>query len=309
MDLGFESLRDRQLLMNDVKKIFWIASYPKSGNTWLRLILCGLFFTEDGNLKNLNVLNEIPKFDKFKNFEFIKNISLIDYNKIFEASEYNEEAQLTLSKYWVEAQRKLNLSYSNYSFFKTHNARLKFKNFAYTNEETTLGFIYIVRDPRDVVISYSKWKNKNIDETIKFLMSNNIMGNQNTISKMPEFIFNWKDHYKSWKNFVKVPSIIIRYEDLLFDLEFEINRIIDFFYINYNIRIDNKNKKIKNIINSTNFKNLQNIESKKGFVEQSEHTVFFRSGEKNQWQYKLTENQQILIQKNFEKEMIQLKYI
>ena len=49
--------------MADYKKIFWISSYPRSGNTWLRLILSGLFFTKDGNLENLDILKKIPKFD------------------------------------------------------------------------------------------------------------------------------------------------------------------------------------------------------------------------------------------------------
>ena len=89
------------------KKMFWISSYPKSGNTWLRLILCGLFFTEDGNINDLNLLNKIPNFDSLENFNFIKNISINDYNKIFNENMYDEESVLTYSKYWIEAQKKI----------------------------------------------------------------------------------------------------------------------------------------------------------------------------------------------------------
>ena len=70
--------------MANYKKIFWVSSYPRSGNTWLRLILCGLFFTKDGNLVNLDILQNIPKLDSLNNFEFIKEISVNDYNLIFE---------------------------------------------------------------------------------------------------------------------------------------------------------------------------------------------------------------------------------
>ena len=295
--------------MIDFNKIFWIASYPKSGNTWLRLILCGIFYTKDGNLENLKILENIPKFDTFDNFKFINNISLSDFKKIFHHNKYNEEAQLTLAKYWLEAQKKIKMSNKNFNFFKTHNARLKFREYYYTNEQTSLGFIYIARDPRDITLSYSKWKNHNIDNTISFLINNNIMGNQNTKNRMPEFIYNWKDHYISWKNFIKVPNLFLRYEDLISDIELEINKILDFFYENYNIKIENKNQKIKNIINSTKFERLQNIELSKGFNEKSQHTNFFRSGKKNQWRNKLNKSQQIILEKNFEKEMIQLKYI
>ena len=92
--------------MIDYKKIFWISSYPRSGNTWLRLILCGLFFTKDGNLENLDILKKIPKLDSLNNFKFIKEISTKDYNLIFEDNKYNEETLVTYSKYWIEAQKK-----------------------------------------------------------------------------------------------------------------------------------------------------------------------------------------------------------
>ena len=305
----FKPLLEIHIVVNDLKKIFWIASYPKSGNTWIRLILSGIFFTKDGNLENLKILDKIPKFDIFENYEFIKKISFNDYKKIFNHNVYNEEAQIALAKYWIEAQKKINYHANKFKFFKTHNARLRFKNYYYTNQITSLGFIYIIRDPRDVIVSYSKWKNSSIEYTVNFLLNNNIMGTQNTKNRMPEFIYNWKDHYKSWKNFIEVPSLFIKYEDLLNDIDFEINRIIEFFYKNYNIKIDNQNIKVKNIIKSTKFENLQKIENDKGFNEQSEHTIFFRKGKKNQWKNKLAKNHENLIKKNFEKEMIQLKYI
>ena len=69
--------------MEKSKKIFWLTSYPKSGNTWIRLILCALFFTKEGNLNDFKILTKIPKFDVLKNFEFVKNISNKDYLTIF----------------------------------------------------------------------------------------------------------------------------------------------------------------------------------------------------------------------------------
>ena len=128
--------------MVDYKKIFWISSYPRSGNTWLRLILCGLFFTKDGNLENLDILINIPKLDSLNNFEFIKNISKNDYDLIFKDNEYNEKTLITYSKYWIEAQKKIKIDKGKYAFFKTHNARIKLKENYYTNELTTYGFVY-----------------------------------------------------------------------------------------------------------------------------------------------------------------------
>ena len=96
--------------MEDYKKIFWLASYPRSGNTWLRLILCGLFFTKDGNVENFDILKKIRKLDSLNNFEFVKEISIDDYNLIFENSEYSKEALVVYTKYWMEAQKKIKIN-------------------------------------------------------------------------------------------------------------------------------------------------------------------------------------------------------
>ena len=298
-------------LMIKKNKIFWISSYPKSGNTWLRFIICGLFFTKDGMIRELEIVKKIPKFDSLNNFKFIKDISLKDYNLIFRDKEYDENTLITYSKYWLQAQQRIKLPDHRLGFFKTHNARIKLNatQIPYTNELTTQGFIYISRDPRDVVLSYSKHTNNNIDSTINILINDKIMGKKKIDNRMPEIITNWKDHYRSWKSFESVPNLFLRYEDLVFDIEKEINKIIDFFKKNFSISIDNKKEKIINIIKSTKFNNLKNIEKKEGFFEKSEYSNFFRNGNMNQWKKKLNSNQKKIIIKYFEKQMIDLKYI
>ena len=140
------------------------------------MILCGLFFTKDGKIDNLDILKKIPKLDSLNNFEFIKEISINDYNLIFANGAYDEETLAAYSKYWIEAQKKIKINNGTYAFFKTHNARIKLKGSHYTNELTTLGFVYISRDPRDIVLSYSKHTNKDIDSTIDLLINDTIMG-------------------------------------------------------------------------------------------------------------------------------------
>ena len=124
---------------------------------------------------------------------------------------------------------------------------------------------------------------------------------------MPEITLNWRDHYLSWKKFLDVPSLFLRYEDLLNDLEFEIKKIINFLYKNYNIEINNQNEKIKNIIETTNFKNLKDKELQYGFYE-NKNSSFFRSGKKDQWLDLLNEEQKNIIEKKFKNQIIELKY-
>ena len=294
-------------MIND-KKMFWISSYPKSGNTWLRLILCGLFFTEDGNLNNFDLLKKIPGFDSLKNFSFVKEKSLKDYDIIFNGTEYNEESVLTYSKYWIEAQKRISIDKGKFGLFKTHNARVKINNNYYTDSSITLGFIYISRDPRDIVISYSKHINKNIDETIRFLLDGQIMKKEKIGNKMPEIILNWRDHYLSWKKFSEVPSLFLKYEDMLNNIELEVKKITNFFYKNYNIKITNESSKIKNIIKSTKFDNLKKKEFQYGFPEHS-HSTFFRKGQQKQWSKILNQKQIEAIEEKFKNQLIELNYI
>ena len=293
----------------DTKKIFWICSYPKSGNTWLRLILAGLFFTNNGKVDNFNLLNKIPKFDLLENFKFIKDLSKQDYNLIFKKKAYDEESLLTYSKYWIEAQKRKNIIEGNFSFFKTHNARIKINSNYYTNSKTTLGFIYITRDPRDIVISYSNHMKRSIDYTINFLLNGQIMGKEMNVKIMPEIILNWKDNYLSWKKFTDVPGLFLKYEDMLEDPNKEIIKITNFLNENYNIEIKNKIEKVKNIIKSTNFSKIEKLEKKIGFKENLKLEKFFRVGKKNQWRNKLNSNQLDLIQNTFKETMKELKYL
>ena len=63
------------------KKIFWIASYPKSGNTWMRAILSALFYTKDGKF-NYTLFKLIGMFETIEKFEYIKKINIEDFEKL-----------------------------------------------------------------------------------------------------------------------------------------------------------------------------------------------------------------------------------
>ena len=79
-------------------KIVWIASYPKSGNTWIRSIISSLFYTKKGDF-NFNLLNLIELFEQKKNFNFVNNINQEDYKNLHKIE--------IISKYWLEAQNSI----------------------------------------------------------------------------------------------------------------------------------------------------------------------------------------------------------
>ena len=116
--------------------IIWLASYPKSGNTWLRSIISSLVYTEDG-LFGFKLLNKIPQFPSQKYFKELTN----DFTNIHE-----------IKKLWIAAQNKINLD-KKIKFFKTHHSYCSFNNNYFTDKDNTKAVIYVVRDPRNVVTS------------------------------------------------------------------------------------------------------------------------------------------------------------
>ena len=88
--------------------LFWLASYPKSGNTMLRLFLSLYFFTENGVLSNFSTIRNIPRFNTYEIFKYIKDFP-------------NKDKFLTnpeiINKYWLKAQKELLNNYSKKIFF------------------------------------------------------------------------------------------------------------------------------------------------------------------------------------------------
>ena len=150
--------------------------------------------------------------------------------------------------------------------------------------------------------------NKDLDETIDFLLNGQIMDKKKVDNKMPAILLNWRDHYLSWKKFKDVPSLFLKYEDMLDNVESEILKLIYFFNKNYNISIENQNDKIKNIIKSTQFNNLKKKELQYGF-EKDSNSPFFRIGQQKQWKKILKQNQINKINKKFNDQLVELNYL
>ena len=144
------------------KQIFWIPSYPKSGNTLVRSILASLFFTNDG-IFDFKLLQRIKQFDRMTHLNQNKGLIGKDIKKIDDLK--------ILSKYWLKLQEKKALNFSeDFIFLKTHSSNTLIDKKPFTVEENCRGIIYIVRDPRDVCISFSRHFNKSYEESINCLM-------------------------------------------------------------------------------------------------------------------------------------------
>ena len=298
------------------KKIIWIASYPKSGNTLVRAILASLFFTKDG-IFSFEILNKIQLFEHAQRLSFIKEENIEDYNKLSDLK--------ILSKYWIKMQSKKNLSLQDkeFCFLKTHSAQLIYFDNYFTDIKRTLGFIYIIRDPRDVAVSYARYSKNILDKTILHMTNNTTVIDYATKNKSsidyfqdtPENIIKpkvllsrWDVHVKSWGLF-QSPNLVLRYEDLIKKKKEIIYKIIVFFEKSYNFKFHNIDHKIENIILSTDFETLKKSEKKHGFDEAIKNQSFFNVGKSQQWKTQLNPAQKNLIENEFKQEMVKFKYL
>ena len=278
--------------------IIWISSYPKSGNTLVRSILSSLIFTEDGNL-NFKKLGAIPQYPKKKYFEGFTD-------------QYSNTEEL--SKFWIPSQKKLNLD-KQLKFLKTHHAKCNIFNNSFTDNNNTLGIIYIVRDPRDVVISFANHFSQTIEEA-KNMMINSYAFTYDELDNIDKSIHillgSWADNYNSWvKNNKNV--LLIKYENLITNKKDELFKIIKF--LNKFIIFNPDDSKINNCINSTSFENMKLMEEKGLFHEDkiNRNTLkkikFFNKGERQTWKNILDTKIRKEIEKKFDKEMKELGYL
>ena len=289
--------------------IFWLSSYPKSGNTLMRLILSALFFSKDG-LVNLDLIKYISNYESTRNLNFIKDKNYDDFTQLNKLE--------ILSKYYLNSQSKQNLGLNeDFGFFKTHSANLKIFNNNFTLENNVRGLIYIIRDPRDIIISWSNYANVSIKESIKFITNQNACINWHNSENsfldkkiIPQvFLSKWDTHVISWiDKFEKKPKLILKYEDIIEKKKEIILKIINFFESNYKIKFINIENKLNNIIETTTIHNLKKEEINKS-SEKNLLNPFFRKGKSKQWKNILTNEQSEIICEKFKKVMEMFDYI
>ena len=137
--------------------IIWIASYPKSGNTWIRSLISAYLYSENG-IFNFHLLKKIQQFPSKTYLKyFIEDFK--DIKKV--------------SNHWIPAQDRINLFSDGTSFFKTHSALCSIANNSFTNKANTKAAIYVVRDPRNLVTSFSHHYSYNMEESFNFIINKN----------------------------------------------------------------------------------------------------------------------------------------
>ena len=273
--------------------IIWIASYPKSGNTWLRAFLTAYLYGKNDKF-DFNLLKKIPKFPNKEIFKDIINIQTLKNNKF------------DIAKYFIPAHQKINLDNST-KILKTHNAYVSFKDHWFTDDINTKAYIYVVRDPRSVVMSLSSYQNISTERAADLMMNPGTYGSSDKEGLIIDIRSSWKINYLSWKKKKNSKGIIIKYEDLKKNPFLEFKKILNF--LKNHLEFELNEKKIKKCIEMCNFEKLKKLENKSGFYEAINSNPFFRKAESNEWEKLLDFKTKNKIENDFKNEMIELGYL
>ena len=262
--------------------IIWIASYPKSGNTWLRSLISSYFFTDDG----------------FFDFKLLKNIPSYPSPPFFEKYPDKFDKPEATAKYWIPEQERINKNNNKLIFLKTHNALCKINGYSFTDTKNSLGAVHIIRDPRNVISSISNHYQIDLDEALKFMKTPNKAIYVKKDQRYLGFnaLFSWSSNNKSWSECQKFPVLTIKYEDLEKETFETFKKVFEFIKKVSKLKEDFNQKKAEMAIKNCNFEKLQKLEKEKGFYEaiskknSSEKIKFFNLGNNNNYKDLLNRN-------------------
>ena len=283
--------------------IIWLASYPKSGNTLVRALLSSYFFSKDGIF----------------NFKLIKYIKQFPNAGLFENLGIDIENDKEVVKNYIKVQESINQK-NSIQFLKTHSYLFNIDNNPFTDLNNTLGAIYIVRDPRNVVTSNAHHYNISIEESLLRMTSSVHYGgdikSKHEADRAKVYLGSWSSNFNSWKSFEPVGKyLLIKYEELISNREETLLKILKYIHKLKKINFVPDNKKLKNVLESTTFEKMKSEEEKEGFSESrtnlmtNEKIPFFNLGPKNKWQNILEPKIIKKIENSFSVEMKELGYL
>tara|TARA_R110002167_G_scaffold81834_5_gene223675 strand:- start:401 stop:1285 length:885 start_codon:yes stop_codon:yes gene_type:complete len=211
----------QRLNTGEEKCLYWLASYPKSGNTFLRILLSN-YFSPTNEPIHINNISMHDQLNLRKHFEEFLGVSLDEIS-----DELKNELRPDFSL-WLSQQQK----YSP-SFCKVHN------QFRFSGEENAVfshgiskGIVYLIRHPADVALSYAHHMNKSVDETISIMNNEQaFIESDRNPNKLDQFVGSWSQHVLCWSNQTEAPIKILKYENIKNNTQSSLEQLLNFLDI------------------------------------------------------------------------------
>lgn len=272
-----------------MKDIFWIASYPKSGSTWMRLMLSAYL---EGRCDINRIMGSQGDTDGYP----------LQCVAPRPASELHLVERLALRP--AQLLHMAEASTMRPVVVKTHHLNQRLEGFDTIPPALTLGAVYIVRDPRDVAVSYAEHMGLSLDAAIANMAHpDSTLKDKDSID--PKTVLrSWSEHVESWVGDNAFPVNVIPYEEMLKDPKWALGAFLDAMGLKINgIRLERA-------VEQTRFEKIKAQEQASGFVEKSPKSdAFFKRGKSGGWRAILTEKQSAKIEADHAAMMKQLGYI
>ena len=267
--------------MSDLRRIIWLASYPKSGNTWMRSLLAH-YFMPPGKAPDINNLRQFTTGDTRADF--------------FDAAAGGRYGGGGLEEWMAMRGRALRLiaaSKPDHHFVKTHCQPIRLFDQDVIPPEVTAAAIYILRNPFDLAPSFARHQLCDIDTAIERMLS------PDTVTGTPAGIYDllgrWDDHVSNWTGAPGLPLHLLRYEDLLANPGRTMRALLERF-----LRVKVDGPKLARAVKATSFAAMQKQEEVLGFVERPQGMQkFFARGQAGVWRTDLSPAQVARLREGF----------
>ncbi|WP_240316269.1 sulfotransferase domain-containing protein [Salinibacter ruber] len=283
----------------------FVASYPKSGNTWVRLVAAAYTLSDEelmNALKYPTASADLPATLQYTDVERYQyqTISPFPLSQI----SFPVEVRLRPAAMLV-LNREKNLTTSQRpALIKSHHIHGEVNNIDLWNGQWVEHVVNPIRDPREICCSFAAHRDMDYEETAEFMNDSQArMGEEN--ERVESLLTTWSTHVRSWQNAGELPVHTVRYEDLQANPVAEFYDILDFLEVP-----DLTEERVEDAVERTRFERMQAMEAEHGFHERTaDQAQFFRSGKTDGWKDELPTDVARKIEKDHGDVMEQFGYL
>jgi len=274
-----------------VGRILWLASYPKSGNTWVRVFLANLIRGQGGAV-DINRVGEAtlaePGTAGFA---------------LFDQRPWQQWTPAEIAALRPRVQERIATTGQGIVPVKTHSAFVRDHGVPSINMAVSHGAVYVVRNPLDVAVSYAHHLGESLDAIIA-LMGRDMFRTPTNETNVHEVMGSWSQHVVSWTANPSPQLHVMRYEDMLADPLACFRGLAAF------MRIAADAATIEQAVAHSTFEKMRAMEDKAGFVERTPaQDRFFRAGRAGQWREALSDQQVAAIKRDHREQMARFGYL
>ncbi len=272
--------------------IVWLASYPKSGNTWLRIFIANYIVNGSKPVP----INEVYRF-------MLGDTLAHTYRLVAGREDINTSDPVEMVALRDGVLRGIVANGADVNMVKTHNIRETAYGVELIPDKYTRSSIYVVRNPLDMILSYAKHHNGTLEDNVEAISrSDNVtLGDHKGVIT---FMGSWSEHVESWLAPAPYPQLMLRYEDMLEKPEETFGSVVT------HIGLPLDKARLQKAIEFSSFRELTKQEAETGFREKSEFAEkFFSVGKSGHWKRDLPAKHAKRIMKDHHKVMEKLGYL